>query len=413
MQPCSRAQYRSGGQGHADRVPCPVGAVTSLFTVGVPGAAYGDSLGQAMSRNGQPEVTDFPFPTTPGRPPGVAVTDVPGLAGQVRRLGIDTGAPVRTGFHLLVTVRSGTLSCAVDTTDCQVGEGCWLWVRPGQVFRLGHGEPYAGATAATDATDATTATDATDARQPSMTETSLTGLTGPSAAGPAAVAAPPTTGPSTPQPSPTTATVILFQASVLGAATVTGARLDRRAWRLPLAPAPEARAPLEQTLALLESEYHRLRDLPLEAHVEVVRHLLAVLVLRLSHLPGGHRRPAAGDETFRRFRAAVEEDFAHRHRVEDYAARLGYSVRSLTRACNAAVGRGAKAVIDDRLVLEAKRLLLHTALPAGAIGDRLGFTSTTVFARFFRHRTGETPTGFRHRAQAHEQPRPSPATDEG
>ena len=298
-------------------------------------------LGQAMSRIGQHgQVADFPFPTTAGGPPGVEVTDVPGLAARLDRLGAAADAPVRPLFHLLVTVRRGSLPCSVDLTDCVVDEGCWLWVRPGQVFRL---------------------------REPGL---------------------------------PVEAVVVLFQPSFLDATTVVAARLDRRAWRLPLAPAPELQGPVAQTLELLEGQYRRPRDLPLEVHVEVVRHLLAVLVLRLSCLLGGHRRNTAGDEAYRRFEEAVERDHAHSHRVEDYAARLGYSVRTLTRASNAAVGRGAKAVIDDRLVLEAKRLLLHTDLTAGAIGDRLGFPATTVFTRFLRHRTGETPVGFRTRTRA-------------
>ncbi|MEU5088812.1 AraC family transcriptional regulator [Streptomyces sp. NPDC021356] len=296
-----------------------------------------------MSRNGQDRgPVAFPFPTTPGGPPGVEVTGLPGLLTRIGRLGVAADAPVRLEFHLLLAVRSGLLRCVVDTTDCAVPAGSWLWVRPGQFVRF-PGQSGGGAA------DADTS-------------------------------------------------VVLFQASFLDAATVAGAHLDRRAWRLPMSPAPEAARPLERTLEQLESEYHQLRDLPLEVHVALVRHLLAVLVLRLANLPGGQRRHA-GDASFRRFRDAVEQDFTRDHQVEAYAARLGYSVRSLTRATNAAVGRGAKAFIDDRLVLEAKRLLLHTHLPASAIADRLGFSSTTVFTRFFRHRTTETPLGFRRRAR--------------
>ncbi|MFF8715053.1 helix-turn-helix domain-containing protein [Streptomyces sp. NPDC015184] len=319
-----------------------------------------------MSRNGQlDELPDFPFPATPGGPPGVEVTDLPGLTARIRRLGVEADAPVRLAFHLLVTVRSGRLPCSVDTTDCVAGSGSWLWVRPGQLFRL----------------------------RPTADRTGAPWKNG--------EVPYPTPAPATaPANVPMNATVVLFQASFLNAVTVDAARLDRRAWRLPLSPAPGAAEPVERTLELLESQYHRPRDLPLEVHVEVVRHLLSVLVLRLSHLPGGHRKQAAGDETFRRFRAAVESNFAHSHQVQDYAAMLGYSVRSLTRASNAAVGRSAKALIDDRLVLEAKRLLVHTRLPAYAIADRLGFPGTTVFTRFFRHRTAETPTGFRRRARA-------------
>ncbi|WP_435811648.1 helix-turn-helix transcriptional regulator [Streptomyces decoyicus] len=80
---------------------------------------------------------------------------------------------------------------------------------------------------------------------------------------------------------------------------------------------------------------------------------------------------------------------------------LGYSVRTLTRATHAAAGCGAKRYIDDRVLLEAKRLLVHTALTATAIGDRLGFPDATVFTKFFRQRATETPATFRHRARGH------------
>ncbi|BAJ26884.1 MULTISPECIES: AraC family transcriptional regulator [Kitasatospora] len=310
-----------------------------------------------MSRNGQPVartplVADFPFPTTPGGPPGIEVTDPAGWSARLARLGVPASdSPVRPSFHLLVTVRHGALRCLVDLTECRIDPGHWLWVRPGQVLRI------------------------------------LDLGAGPGAeAGPEAGAA-------------ADAVFVLFQASFLDPATVAAARLDRRAWRLPLLPAPAARPAVERTLELLEDEYRELRDLPLEVHVEVVRHLLAVLVLRLSHLPGGERRRTPGDETFRRFRQAVEADHPRTHRVEDYAARLGYSVRTLTRATLAATGHGAKAFIDDRLVLEAKRLLLHSDSTTATIADRLGFPATTVFTRFFHHRTGETPAAFRSRAR--------------
>ncbi|MFD5967865.1 helix-turn-helix transcriptional regulator [Streptomyces sp. NPDC060311] len=91
----------------------------------------------------------------------------------------------------------------------------------------------------------------------------------------------------------------------------------------------------------------------------------------------------------------VEEGFGRTHRVEDYAARLGYSPRTLTRATRAALGCGAKRFIDDRVLLEAKRLLVHPDLPQATIGERVGFAHPTVFSAFFRQHTGMTPTEFR------------------
>lgn len=98
---------------------------------------------------------------------------------------------------------------------------------------------------------------------------------------------------------------------------------------------------------------------------------------------------------YRRFRAAVERDFMRWHGVATYAARLGCSEKSLTRAALEVTDRTAKAVITDRLVLEAKRLLAHTLLPVAVIGDQLGFAEATNFVKFFRRETGLTPGDFR------------------
>ncbi|MEU3708659.1 helix-turn-helix domain-containing protein [Streptomyces catenulae] len=298
-----------------------------------------------MRRNGQVAgraaggIAEVAFPVTPGGPPGVEVTDPAGLAALTGRWGVAAGAPLRPGFHLLVTVGSGELHCSVDLTPCTVAAGGWLWVRPGQVL--------------------TFASDPAAAR----------------------------------------GTVVLFQPGFLDAATAGAAQVERRAWRLPLTPAEPAAGQLRATLEMLEGEYRRLTDLPLEVHVEVVRHLLAVLVLRLSQLPGGVRRERAGGEVFDRFRRAVERDFTRSHRVEDYARALGYSVRTLTRATDAATGCGAKRFLDDRILLEAKRLLVHSDLPSAAIGERLGFPGAALFTRFFRLRAGATPVAFRERAR--------------
>ncbi len=98
---------------------------------------------------------------------------------------------------------------------------------------------------------------------------------------------------------------------------------------------------------------------------------------------------------YRRFRAAVERNFMRWHGVATYAARLGCSEKSLTRAALEVTDRTAKAVITDRLVLEAKRLLAHTLLPVALIGDQLGFAEATHFVKFFRRETGLTPGAFR------------------
>jgi AraC-like DNA-binding protein len=129
----------------------------------------------------------------------------------------------------------------------------------------------------------------------------------------------------------------------------------------------------------------------------LLRHELTVLLLRLVLLTGpddGAGRTAER-RTFARFRQELENRHAASRRVEDYARHLGCSVRTLTRASLAVAGRTAKQVVDDRVALEARRLLACTDEPIADIGRGLGFPEPTNFGRFFHRETGLSPGAFR------------------
>ncbi|MEV5413125.1 helix-turn-helix transcriptional regulator [Thermopolyspora sp. NPDC052614] len=291
-----------------------------------------------MKKNGQPrrtEVPHVPYRPAAGAPPGVEVLDFARLLRRAAGHGVDIHAPRRPDFHEVIAVRAGTVRCSVDFAEQRVPAGGWFWMRPGQIHRY---------------------------------LSDLTQVEG---------------------------TVVLFTPDFPDAETRRAVGLDRRVQQRPLIPTGTQKAALDDTLRLLEGECERLAELPLESHIGVMRHLLGVLLLRLTHVHGGPGDQAADNEVFLRFQQAVERDFATCHQVADYAARLGYSARTLTRATRAATGHGAKRFIDDRILLEAKRLLHHTDLPPSAIGERLGFGYPTAFSAFFQQRAGMTPTAFR------------------
>ncbi|MBB2942679.1 AraC-like DNA-binding protein [Actinoplanes lutulentus] len=130
----------------------------------------------------------------------------------------------------------------------------------------------------------------------------------------------------------------------------------------------------------------------------LAKHLLAALLLRLSLLDPGEIPPGhVESRTFERFRSRLEQGYPHTRRVEDYAAELGCSVRTLTRASLALSGRTAKQVVDDRVALQARRLLAATPLSVAEVGRSLGFGEPTNFGRFFHRETGFSPGQFRGR----------------
>ena len=136
----------------------------------------------------------------------------------------------------------------------------------------------------------------------------------------------------------------------------------------------------------------------------LLRYQLYALLSRLSILHG--RRSGQGAlnsravQRFKRFRHLVEESFSKWHQVSEYAARLGCTEKSLTRAVTAAAGMTATAFITSRIQLEAKRLLAHTDGLIALVADKLSFEEATNFSKFFKRETGCTPAEFRRRQAA-------------
>ncbi|GCD40518.1 transcriptional regulator [Streptomyces paromomycinus] len=151
----------------------------------------------------------------------------------------------------------------------------------------------------------------------------------------------------------------------------------------------------------LEREHSAAVRTPSLASPALLSHLLAALILRTlpaadAPAPTGTRRSGSRQtDVFRTYRATVEERFTDWHHVADYAQALGYDVRTLTRATRAATGTGAKSFLDQRILLEAKRLLAHTDLPVSNCARRLGFQDTGNFTTFFKRQTGTPPTTWR------------------
>jgi len=98
---------------------------------------------------------------------------------------------------------------------------------------------------------------------------------------------------------------------------------------------------------------------------------------------------------FRRFRRELEEQIYARPSVAQLARSLRVSSSTLNRACHEVLGHSAKEEVDRCIVLEAQRLLVHTAATTATISEQLSFTEPTNFTKFFRRLAGMTPETFR------------------
>jgi AraC family transcriptional activator of pobA len=83
------------------------------------------------------------------------------------------------------------------------------------------------------------------------------------------------------------------------------------------------------------------------------------------------------------------------HEVSAYATQLHISAGHLSEVIKAQTGRPAIKHLHERLVLEARRLLLHTQQPLKEIAYDLGFQDASYFNRFFKREAGLTPADYR------------------
>ena len=92
-----------------------------------------------------------------------------------------------------------------------------------------------------------------------------------------------------------------------------------------------------------------------------------------------------------KFLELMELHFFEEHQVEFYARQLGMRRRRLSEIIKLFHGQPAKTIIQERIILEAKRLLTFTNSNLKDIAYQLGFDTPTYFSRYFKKHTQLTP----------------------
>jgi AraC-like DNA-binding protein len=138
--------------------------------------------------------------------------------------------------------------------------------------------------------------------------------------------------------------------------------------------------------------------------LEMIRNQLRTLMIHLARLYAvTSSAPFAAVSLVRRFRQEVEKSFRTSRAVADYARALGVTTSHLNESLRIETGLTAKEMIRARLVLEAKRLLLHSELNMAEVGYDLGFEDPSYFSRFVRRELKASPQTFRERIRQEHQ----------
>ncbi len=142
----------------------------------------------------------------------------------------------------------------------------------------------------------------------------------------------------------------------------------------------------------LEREY--LSDFSKE---DMLRAYLQVLLLEAEQLYVHKKSHLAQPSSLliQEFKDLIEEHFLTKTAVKDYSQLLHVTANHLNATAKQITGKTAGDLIRTRVLLEAKRLLVHSEQSILQISRHLNFKDPAYFGRFFKRCTNQSPGEFR------------------
>lgn len=144
----------------------------------------------------------------------------------------------------------------------------------------------------------------------------------------------------------------------------------------------------------LDAEF-KLNDLFRE---KKIRALIDMVYIELSRI---HVRPSSHNKTsgkyldkLHKFELLLDKKFSEMKTASQYAARLNITEKHLNRIVRDSLNKTTTQLIAERIILEARRMLMHSGFNVNQIAAELGFADTSYFIRFFKKNSGETPLAF-------------------
>lgn len=133
---------------------------------------------------------------------------------------------------------------------------------------------------------------------------------------------------------------------------------------------------------------------------DICRSYLNIVLLKLSTVFYESARTQKRDAVEKnqkviQFKKLIEQHYLSHRSVSDYADELNISPNHLNALCKKQEGKTATQLIQERLLLESKRLLYATDMHIKEISFYLRFDDVPYFNRFFKKQTGFTPIAYK------------------
>jgi AraC-like DNA-binding protein len=155
-------------------------------------------------------------------------------------------------------------------------------------------------------------------------------------------------------------------------------------------------AAMQNTLQEMKTEIE-LNDTAMEEMLRILLKQVIIKSTRIWRQKHDVTDEKAHDEVefSRTFSQLVEWNYSRLHTVAEYAALLHITPKALNKRITRYSNTTPNDVIKNRIILEAKRLLVHTNLSVKEIGYKLGYDDASYFVRFFTKQADTSPNSFR------------------
>jgi AraC-like DNA-binding protein len=152
---------------------------------------------------------------------------------------------------------------------------------------------------------------------------------------------------------------------------------------------------INSLLKLIDREYEN--SISLNDSAVIIRSLLNILLLKLSRYyhPDPERSGDIDSIFIHKVSQLVDSYFTKEHNTGFYASAFNISKKRLNDLCKKHFNRGLKNILTDRLMHEARKLLLTTELSVAEISYKLNFEDNSYFTKVFKKQTRLAPRKFR------------------
>lgn len=137
-----------------------------------------------------------------------------------------------------------------------------------------------------------------------------------------------------------------------------------------------------------------------EGYREIIKANLGIFFIELIRQRQNHKNQPGNTNPYMQERLEELLELLEKHvytqkQVPAYAEMMNLSPYQLNAVTKATLGKTCSNLIDDQIIMEAKRALLATSKQVKEIAWQLGYEDNSYFIRFFKKLTGYTPDQFR------------------